>query len=107
MDRTAAPVATDDPLMAKIRPMLAGTTLETEPLRMCYSATEDGWSPGVLRGCAGPSEQGLGAQWMRHGVRCCHAHVAQRRSTRRAPATVRAWCWQGPQAGLCAAATTR
>lgn len=33
MDREAAPVATDDPYMAQLRPMLAGTSLEEEPLR--------------------------------------------------------------------------
>eukprot|EP00878_Enallax_costatus_P019515 GHUV01020589.1.p1 GENE.GHUV01020589.1~~GHUV01020589.1.p1 ORF type:complete len:228 (+),score=51.35 GHUV01020589.1:1454-2137(+) len=44
-DRWAEPVATDDPLMAKIRPLLAGTQLESEALRCAYSATEDGWNP--------------------------------------------------------------
>ncbi|KAI8471661.1 MAG: hypothetical protein J3K34DRAFT_416367 [Monoraphidium minutum] len=43
-DRWAAPVETDDPLMARVRPLLAGTSLEEEPLRLAYSATEDGWS---------------------------------------------------------------
>lgn len=44
-DRWAGPVATDDPFMAKLRPLLAGTQLETEALRCAYSATEDGWNP--------------------------------------------------------------
>ncbi|WIA43695.1 hypothetical protein OEZ86_010127 [Tetradesmus obliquus] len=44
-DRWAGPVATDDPFMAKLRPLLAGTQLETEALRCTYSATEDGWNP--------------------------------------------------------------
>eukprot|EP00877_Chromochloris_zofingiensis_P009355 jgi/Chrzof1/4673/Cz14g22100.t1 len=45
MDRTADPVETDDPLMKRIRPLLAGSQLETETLRLAYSATEDGWNP--------------------------------------------------------------
>jgi len=45
MDREAAPVASDDPYMALLRPMLAGTSLEEEPLRCAYSAVEDGWTP--------------------------------------------------------------
>lgn len=45
MDREAAPVAGDDCYMALFRPLLAGTTLEAEPLRLAYSATEDGWTP--------------------------------------------------------------
>lgn len=43
-DRWADPVSTDDPIMAKLRPLLAGTQLEDEALRCAYSATEDGWS---------------------------------------------------------------
>eukprot|EP00882_Tetradesmus_deserticola_P017578 GHRQ01018830.1.p2 GENE.GHRQ01018830.1~~GHRQ01018830.1.p2 ORF type:complete len:241 (+),score=65.70 GHRQ01018830.1:812-1534(+) len=44
-DRWGDPVQTDDPLMAKVRPLLAGTQLETETLRCAYCATEDGWNP--------------------------------------------------------------
>eukprot|EP00775_Hariotina_reticulata_P011277 gene11276-11426_t len=47
-DRWAAPVGSDDPLMARVRPLLAGTQLEEEPLRCAFSATEDGWSPVVF-----------------------------------------------------------
>eukprot|EP00879_Flechtneria_rotunda_P005218 GHRR01005501.1.p1 GENE.GHRR01005501.1~~GHRR01005501.1.p1 ORF type:complete len:310 (+),score=72.49 GHRR01005501.1:1280-2209(+) len=47
-DRWAEPVATDDPLAARIRPLLAGTQLEKEPLRCAFSATEDGWNPTVF-----------------------------------------------------------
>lgn len=45
MDREAAPRATDDPVMKLLRPMLAGTQLEEEDLRLAYSAEEDGWTP--------------------------------------------------------------
>lgn len=48
MGRDAAPVQTDDPTMKLLRPLLAGTQLETEDLRCCYSATEDGWTPGAF-----------------------------------------------------------
>ncbi|KAJ9526552.1 hypothetical protein QJQ45_017680 [Haematococcus lacustris] len=45
LDRDALPVADDDPTMAQLRPMLAGTSLESEPLRLAYCAETDGWRP--------------------------------------------------------------
>lgn len=39
MGRDAAPRGSDDPLMARLRPLLAGTQLEEEDLRLAYSAT--------------------------------------------------------------------
>ncbi|KAG1658019.1 hypothetical protein FOA52_010260 [Chlamydomonas sp. UWO 241] len=48
MDREADPIASDDSFMKLFRPLMAGTQLETEDLRLAYSATEDGWSPGAF-----------------------------------------------------------
>eukprot|EP00199_Chlamydomonas_sp_CCMP681_P002952 CAMPEP_0119103750 /NCGR_PEP_ID=MMETSP1180-20130426/2127_1 /TAXON_ID=3052 ORGANISM="Chlamydomonas cf sp, Strain CCMP681" /NCGR_SAMPLE_ID=MMETSP1180 /ASSEMBLY_ACC=CAM_ASM_000741 /LENGTH=305 /DNA_ID=CAMNT_0007088329 /DNA_START=27 /DNA_END=944 /DNA_ORIENTATION=- len=49
LDRVASPVSSDDAYMATLRPMLAGTSLEEEPLRCAFSATEDGWRAGVFQ----------------------------------------------------------
>ena len=44
LDRWADPVEGDSPDAALIRPLLAGTQLESTPLRLAYSADRDGWS---------------------------------------------------------------
>jgi hypothetical protein len=44
LDRWADPVDEDSPEVAEIRPLLAGTQLESTPVRLAYSAERDGWS---------------------------------------------------------------
>jgi hypothetical protein len=43
-ERWAAPVAGDSGEIAKIRPVLAQTRLEAEPLQLAYDANRDGWA---------------------------------------------------------------
>jgi hypothetical protein len=45
MDREAKPMKSDDPMMKLLRPMLAGSSLEEEDLRLCFDANEAGWTP--------------------------------------------------------------
>ena len=63
MGRDAAPVKSDDPLMKLMRPLLAGTQLEEEELRLAYSATEvrRGGRAGRKRGRGG-SKRGRGGK---------------------------------------------
>lgn len=44
LDRWAAPMKDDTAEVALIRPLLAGTQLESTSLRLAYSADRDGWS---------------------------------------------------------------
>ena len=44
LDARAEPVDGDDALLARIRPLLARTQLETRPLAVAYDAAEHGWS---------------------------------------------------------------
>jgi hypothetical protein len=44
IDEWASPVAGDDAEMAKLRPMLKNTNLETRGLKLTYSANKNGWS---------------------------------------------------------------
>jgi hypothetical protein len=45
LDEWADPVATDDKEMAKLRPLLKNTNLETRAVKLTYSANRDGWNP--------------------------------------------------------------
>ena len=47
-DREASTLPEDEFIFMgkQIRPLLAGTSLEKEPLRLAYDANEDGWNPG-------------------------------------------------------------
>ena len=54
----AEPVETDDKEMAKLRPMLKNTNLESRGLKLVYSANRNGWNPDKFHACVdkkGPS----------------------------------------------------
>lgn len=44
-DFNVEPVATDDKIMAQLRPLLKNTNLESRGLRLTYDANRDGWDP--------------------------------------------------------------
>lgn len=83
MDRQAAPRPGDDPLMARLRPMLAGTQLEEEELRVAYSAAGGAagvpWVTGVgrpkcvalFRACRGRRMIGRSERSARRCGGCC------------------------------------
>ena len=45
MDREASSVKSDDQMMKLLRPLLAGTSLEEEDLRLTFDANQQGWTP--------------------------------------------------------------
>ena len=46
----ADPLDSDDTEMAKLRPLLKNTNLETRALQLTYSANRDGWDPYIFHG---------------------------------------------------------
>jgi len=58
VDEWADPVPGDDRDVAKLRPLLKNTNLESRPLKLAYSANRDGWNPSAFHGAVdkkGPS----------------------------------------------------
>ena len=54
LDEWAEPLASDDALVARLRPLLARNQLTTRALELAYDAERDGWSAGAFhRGCDG------------------------------------------------------
>lgn len=55
LDEVAAPLAGDEGVALRVRPLLARTQLEARPLRVAYDAARDGWSPAAFHGAVDAS----------------------------------------------------